>query len=241
MTVEWMRSNASDGLNRTRLQGAALALLVQGTLIAAAILSLTRPVFLPRPVQREATLWLRALPRIEVRPKTIDARGVPSRRAPSATAIEPRESPLPASPPGPVASDLQAFGRALFGCAPEHYAELSPEDRAHCPKPGEGLAYQPPDLLGGQSHVKQNARWANALAHKQSPLLLPGSSPTSFGFGSAIALVGAILGGSIADSSSAFRDPEKWASYVDSGALMPRDLHDQEREYDAFRRDHPVK
>jgi len=148
---------------------------------------------------------------------------------------------LPALPSGPSASDLQAFGRALFGCAPEHYAELSPEDRAHCVKPGEGLALQPPDLLGGPSHVKNNARWANALAHKQSPLLLPGSSPTSFGPGAAIALLGAVLGGSIADASSAFRDPEKWPSYVDPATLMPKDLHDQERVYDAFHKDHPVK
>jgi len=241
MTVDGMRSHASDSLNKTRLQGASLALLVQATLVAGAFLSLTRPALIQHPVQRETTLWLRDLPSVATPPKTIDARPPLPRRVPMAPNIKPREDSLPASPPGPAASDLQAFGRALFGCAPEHYAELSPEDRAHCPKPGEGLAYQPPDLLGGQSHVKQNARWANALAHKQSPLLLPGSSPTSFGFGSAIALVGAILGGSIADSSSAFRDPEKWASYVDSGALMPRDLHDQEREYDAFRRDHPVK
>ena len=71
-------------------------------------------------------------------------------------------------------SDLRGFGRTLFGCAPEHYADLPPEEREHCPKPGESLAYEPPDLMGGPSHVKDNPRWANALAHKQSPLLLPG-------------------------------------------------------------------
>lgn len=236
-----MRSHASDTLNRSRLQGAALALLVQATLIAGAFLSLTRPVFLPHPQEGEATLWLGPLPRIEPKPQTIDARGSAARRAPAAAATEPRESPLPTAPSGPSASDLQAFGRALFGCAPEHYAQLSPEERAHCPKPGEGLAYQPPDLLGGPSRVKNNARWANALAHKQSPLLLPGSSPASFGFGFAVALLGSVLGGSIADASSGFRDPEKWPRYVDPGTLMPRDLHDQEREYDAFHKDHPVK
>jgi len=241
MTVDWMHSSASDERNRTRLQGALLALLVQATLIAAAILSLTRPVFLPRPLQHEATLWLRPLPRPAEKPNTIDARGSLRQSAPVPRTVGPRPSPLPALPSGPSASDLQAFGRALFGCAPEHYAELSPEDRAHCVQPGEGLALQPPDLLGGPSHVKNNARWANALAHKQSPLLLPGSSPTSFGPGAAIALLGAVLGGSIADASSAFRDPEKWPSYVDPATLMPKDLHDQERVYDAFHKDHPVK
>jgi hypothetical protein len=237
MTVDWMHSNASDELSRTRLQGATLALLVQATLIAAAILSL-RPALIQSAVQRETTLWLRDLPSIATPPeaiKTIDARPRLPRRATMAPTINPRESSIPALPSGPAASDLQAFGRALFGCAPEHYAELSPEDRAHCTKPGEGLAYQPPDLLGGPSHVKQNARWATALAHKQSPLLLPG------GINFPIALLTAVLDGSITDSSSDFRDPGKWPSYVDPGTLMPRDLHDQEREYDAFRKDHPVK
>ena len=40
---------------------------------------------------------------------------------------------------------------------------------------------------------------------------------------------------------SDFRDPEKWPSYVDPATLMPKDLHDQERVYDAFHKDHPVK
>jgi hypothetical protein len=118
----------------------------------------------------------------------------------------------------------------LFGCAPEKYAELSPEDRKHCPKPGEGLAVNPPpDLLDDKSHVKDGARWANALAHRQSPLLLPG------GFNFPLALLGSVLDGSIADSSSAFRDPEKWPTYKDPP--KPRNLHDADRNYDAWRRD----
>ena len=236
-----MHFDAPDLKSRTRLQGAMLALLVQAALVTAALLSLTRPFLLPRSAQREATLWLRPLPQIPTSARTIDARGVSRRRTTITPVIKAPESLPPAPGATPSASDLQAFGRALFGCAPENYAALSPEDRAHCSKPGEGLAYQPPDPMGGPSHVKNNARWANALAHEQSQLLLPGSSPAAFGLGAPIALLGAILNGSIADPTSSYRDPEKWPSYVDPDTLMPKDLHDQDREYEAFRKDHPVK
>jgi hypothetical protein len=220
---------------QSRVGGAMLALLVQAGLIAAAFLLPVRPVFHSRLIRQETVLWLRPLPRIASQPTTIDARGAPRASVvPKPDIVPPQtSSSLPA--PGPDISALRAFGRALFGCAPERYDQLSPEDRAHCPKPGEGLAYQPPDLLGGPSHVKDNARWANALAHKQSPLFLPG--------GLLFPLVAAVaaLDGSITERSSAFRDPEKWPSYVDPGKLMPNDLNDQERANEAYHRDHPMK
>ncbi|HET7084640.1 MAG TPA: hypothetical protein VFI23_07715 [Rhizomicrobium sp.] len=229
-----MRSDAYE-VTWTRLQGATLALLVQAALIAGAILSLTKPIILPRVLQHEATLWLRPLLHVvpAIVPRTIDARGRHASpiHAPLPAFVPPNGSAASPAPP----SDLSALGRAVFGCAPEHYAELSPEDRAHCPKPGEGLASQPPDLMGGPSHVKDNVRWANALAHKQSPLELPG------GLLFPLVALGAVLDGSISERSSAFRDPEKWPTYTDAGKLMPRDLHDQERTYDAWHRDHPVK
>src|SRR5438477_8585317 len=100
-----MPSDAREDVNQTRLLGAMLALLVQAALIGGAILALTRPAFLPRIIPREATLWLRPLPRIETQPKTIDARG--RRGAPAAPTIVPRESPLPLpeAPSGPSTSD----------------------------------------------------------------------------------------------------------------------------------------
>jgi len=233
MTVYWMLYNARKGVTSTRLLGATLAVLVQAALIGGAILSLTRPVFVPRIGMRETTLWLPALPRTPPEAKTelrtIDARGS---RLPAPSSIIPSPDLIaPAAPP----TDLSALGRTLFGCAPEHYAELSPEDRAHCPKPGGELTYQPPDLMIGPSHVKDNVRWANALAHKQSPLELPG------GFLFPLALLQAIMDGSVTERSSSFRDPQKWPTYNDPGKLMPRDLHDQERNYDAWHRDHPAQ
>ncbi len=62
-------------------------------------------------------------------------------------------------------SAIAGFGRSLFGCAPERYADLPPDEKAHCPKPGEGLAVnQPPDLLNLKSHAKDEALWREEQA-----------------------------------------------------------------------------
>ena len=142
--------------------------------------------------------------------------------------------PVAASPPAPP-SDLAAFGQALFGCAPEHYADLTPDQRGHCPKPGEGLAKnEQPDLMGMPSHVKDNARWANAMAHKQTLPMLPG------GMLFPLVALGAVLDGSIAEPHSAFRDPEQWPNERDPDQFMPHNLYDQEHIYDAWRTDHSM-
>jgi len=204
------------------VQGAGLALLVQGLFLWALLFATIR--YSERPDERETILILHPTPPVE--PDTIDARGEKGAR-PAPVRVAPLPFfPVPQSVPQ---SDLRGFGRALFGCAPEHYAGLPPEERAHCPKPGEGLAANPPpDLLNGdRSHVKDNARWANALAHEQSPLLLPG------GILFPLATLGAILDGSIADRTSAFRDPEKWQIY-ENRAEPPLE---GERSRDAGRQD----
>jgi hypothetical protein len=76
--------------------------------------------------------------------------------------IRPNIAPSMPAPP----SGIAGFGRSLFGCAPEHYADLPPEERAHCPKPGEGLAInQPPDLLNPpKSRAKDEALWLEQQA-----------------------------------------------------------------------------
>jgi hypothetical protein len=131
--------------------------LVQAALIAGAILSLTRPMFFARP--HETILVLR--PHLPTNPGVIriDARG--SSRISPAPQIAPLQN-LPAENP-PVsfapAPDFRGFGRSLFGCAPEHYGELSPEERAHCPKPGEGLAHEPDLANPPRSHAKDELYW----------------------------------------------------------------------------------
>jgi hypothetical protein len=63
-------------------------------------------------------------------------------------------------------SGLAGFGRSLFGCAPEQYANLTQDQRAHCPKPGEGLAKNDDrDLLTPpRSHAKMEAMWQEQWA-----------------------------------------------------------------------------
>ncbi|MBA2588184.1 MAG: hypothetical protein H0U98_06105 [Alphaproteobacteria bacterium] len=137
--------------------GAVLALLVQLSFLLLVLLTPSHPL---RPVVEKETLLL--LPPIAPpKPVTIDA------RAPSTLSTAPPVVPPPPySPPVMIAplappSGIAGFGRSLFGCAPEHYAELTPDERAHCPKPGEGMAVnQPPDLLNPpRSHAKDEALW----------------------------------------------------------------------------------
>ena len=88
--------------------------------------------------------------------------------------------------------------------------------------------------MGMPSHVKDNARWANAMAHKQTLPMLPG------GMLFPLVALGAVLDGSISEPSSAFRDPEQWPDERDPSQFMPHNLDEQERIYDAWNRAHAV-
>lgn len=141
---------------RERAQGAGLALLVQAGFVAMILLSSQRPPPL-RNLAHETILFLHPTPRTA--PSRIDARGPVQRRiAPFQIPTMPNiaRSPNIAPPSG-----IAGFGRSLFGCAPEKYADLPPDEKARCPKPGEGLAVnQPPDLLKPfKSHSKDEALW----------------------------------------------------------------------------------
>jgi hypothetical protein len=142
---------------QARACGVLLALLVQAALIAGAILSLTRPVFFARP--HETILVLRSLPKPRI--IHIDARGSRSSRISPAPQIVPSQNPPSEnpSPPFAPAPDFKGFGRSLFGCAPEHYADLPAEERAHCPKPGEGLAREPDLATPPRSHARDELYW----------------------------------------------------------------------------------
>jgi len=223
-----MPSNASDRLSQRGISG-ALALLVQ--VAAVFLFVVSRPSIAPTHTQRE-TIFL--LPRIpEAAPPAPPIIGAPA--APVRKPVVPAPAPAAPSVAAPP-SGLAGFGQSLFGCAPENYANLTPDARAHCTRPGEGLAYnRAPDLMGPDSHVKDNARWANAMAHRQTVRMLPGGMLFPL-----VALI-ATLDGSITEPHSAFRDPEQWPNETDPSRFMPRSLNEQERVYDAWRKDHPVK
>jgi hypothetical protein len=144
-----------------RAQGALLALLVQAAFVAMLLLSSQHSPPLRNPA-RETILLLHPTP--QTAPGQIDARGPAQPRiAPIPIPTAPNIAPSPdIAPP----SGIAGFGRSLFGCAPEHYADLLPDERAHCPKPGEGMAVnQPPDLLAPpKSHSKDEAIWQEQWA-----------------------------------------------------------------------------
>ena len=102
-------------------------------------------------------------------------------------------------------------------------------------KPGEGQTYNRlSDPMREYSHVKDNARWANAMVHRQTVRMLPGGMLFPF------AALGAVLDGSISEPSSAFRDPQQWPDEDDPRKFLPHSLDEQERAYDAWRKDHPI-
>lgn len=150
---------------QSRTGGAALALLVQVLFLWALLFTTMRHA--ERTAGRETILILHPTPRAQ--PSTIDARGVATPR------IAPVRSPLvpnlssPAPPVLAAPSGIAGFGRSLFGCAPERYADLPPDEKARCPKPGEGLAVNPPpDLLNPpKSHAKYESLWQEELAERQ--------------------------------------------------------------------------
>jgi len=149
-----------------------LALLVQAAFL---LLVLLTPSPLVRPAIERETLLL--LPPIAPpKPTTIDASApAPLSTAPPIVPPPPSVPPVmiaPLAPPGGIAG----FGRSLFGCAPEHYANLTPDERAHCPKPGEGMAKRDDRDLATppRSHAKDEALWQEQYAESHyAPAVCP--------------------------------------------------------------------
>lgn len=161
MTANLLPSSARERLKRDHLVGGALALLVQAVFVLLVLLSPSHHTKLAS-LPPESILLIPPLA-IPV-PTTIDARG-PRRRRTAAPALIPVPPPIVA-PPAPTTSlappsGLAGFGRSLFGCAPERYADLTPDERAHCPKPGEGLAKNDDRDLNTppRSRAKLEAMW----------------------------------------------------------------------------------
>jgi len=135
--------------------GATLALSVQAIFVLLVLLS---PPHQTRHARLRPESILLIPPLAVAAPTIIDARG-PRRRRAAAPALVPVPPPLvapsaPTTSPAPP-SELAGFGRSLFGCTPEHYADLTPDERAHCPKPGDDRDLATPP----RSRAKLEAMW----------------------------------------------------------------------------------
>jgi hypothetical protein len=119
--------------------------------VAREMMLLLRPIFRPPPDRAPE----RPLPRM-IAPRAVLAPPAFNERA---TGI------MPAPP-----TSLDGIGRALFGCSPERYGQLTREEQVRCPPPGEGLARRSPedDLLNPpKSHSRDAVMWAEDLAARQ--------------------------------------------------------------------------
>src|SRR4051812_40286551 len=122
-----------------RFAGALLAIAVQALFIALLVFSrsVTAP---PEQLVRELTLILPRLPRLLTPPPASAPvpREIPAPSVPVAPVIV--TPPLPLAPSAPSPLDLHALGQSIWGCAPEKWSSLTPEQRSHCTRPGEGMA-----------------------------------------------------------------------------------------------------
>jgi hypothetical protein len=218
--------------HRDRIPAGLLVLWLHALALALLLYSFQRQAR-PQGGARETVLLLPRLARPSAAPAVIDARGRP-RRAQPVLAPPPVVAPGPAlprnAPSTAPAPDIQGLGRSLFGCAPETYADLPAEQRARCPKPGGGLAArQAPDLMGGRSHVKDEAHWQEEWARERSPTVLP-----CMGGVDVLCLLRKIADGSLAEMA----DPRTWPRY-EVKQIPPEDFKKLEDAYAAWHKAHP--
>ena len=158
---------------KDRLPGAALALAINGALLALLVFSLVPHSPPPSDAERETILFLPPPPaRV---PVTIDARPAPSpQTAPSAPPQE-YATPgfdLPYAPPVPGSNRalLSSLGQAL-ACVPDEKGRLSPL----CVP----MTVRPPDdrVFAVRPPGKNEARFAAEKACADAPTVLPGGTP----------------------------------------------------------------
>jgi hypothetical protein len=210
LSTEFPRARRSS-----RLAGAAGALLLQGGFAFLFLYSM--PVFRPpRDLGRELTLFLRPLPK-PVPPSAAPTRAGPRSTAPIIIQSIP-QSVAPATPDAPPAAipDIQNFGQALNGCAPETYNNLTPDRRARCPRPGAGVAIQEfPNLMGTRPEAKDEAMWREQWdeAHWMPGLCGPGDG----------GVVGCLMHQTIAEFERA--EDVKWHLARDKAAALQEPKH----------------
>jgi hypothetical protein len=206
-----------------RIIGAILAIALQGAFLLILVKSTQTNV--PRRAAAEITLLLSPVHERPVAVSLPAMPGLPSLDIPYFPRLYAPEAPRMFAAPARMAPEaapgFQGLGVSLFDCRPENYANLPADERAHCTPLGSPMAaLGNSDLLGQRSHVEDNMRWANALAHEKSPPMLP-----CMGGLDVLCLLKNVAGladGSTLDPQSSLRDPEQWGSYVDPQQFMPR-------------------
>ena len=182
-----------------------------------------------RSPERETLLRLPRL--IEPRPRTIDARGNPRPNAGPPLFVPP-DRPVFAPSNHAAPPDVRALGRALFNCTPEAYAGMTREQRAHCERPGEGMAMlEPPNLMGSRSHVKDEAFWQAEFAREQSPVWIPCTMAINGAPAIDWLCVAALA------SKGTLADPHSWPVYQ-VRQIPPEDFKKIEAAYDSWHRAH---
>jgi hypothetical protein len=71
----------------------------------------------------------------------------------------------------PSSEQLHNLGQGLFGCAPQTWSSLTPQQRALCPRPGEGVAQDATKMPNPTDRVKDEKHWAAELEKRNSPLV----------------------------------------------------------------------
>jgi hypothetical protein len=139
------------------MAGAAGALLLQGGILLLFLASMPE-IVAPVPPGRELVF---TLPRLVPQPLSPLPRPQPRATVPRAPVPLPfLQAPAPAIAP-PAASampELRSFGQALNGCTPEQYQNLPAEQKAHCIRPGAGMAMEA-SPLHLPSQAKDHDTW----------------------------------------------------------------------------------
>jgi hypothetical protein len=165
LAVPFARGASVEAPLLRRATGLVLVALLHLLLLLSLLTGLVQPVTRARLV-RELTFVLPPLPKAEPAPEAGIATAPARRPAPPPLYV------LPQAPPSSEAApDIQSFGQSLFGCAPERYADMTQDQRAHCPQ--QFAMPDPARLSDPPSQVKDPARRQAELAAKNRPLRIP--------------------------------------------------------------------
>jgi hypothetical protein len=148
-----------------RATGLVLVALLHLLLLLSVLTGLVQPVTRAR-LMRELTFVLPPLPKARPSPQAGVATAPARRPAPPPLYVLPDAPPSPQETPA-----LPSFGRSLFGCAPERYAEMTQDQRAHCPQ--QFAMPDPARLSDPPSQVQDPARRQAELAAKNRPFHIP--------------------------------------------------------------------